>query len=55
MREKQKLSIVYWARTENVSPERISARIDERKTKAVYCLLGQNRKRFPRENTSENR
>jgi hypothetical protein len=55
MRARQRLSIVCWARTENVSTERMPARIDERKTKAVYCLLGQNRKRFPRENISENR
>ncbi len=51
MRETQRLSIVCWATTVNVSPERIN----ERNTKVVYCLLGKNRKRFPRENTRDNR
>ncbi len=38
MREKQKLSIVYWARTENVYPERIPERIEENNTNVVCCL-----------------
>jgi hypothetical protein len=48
MRETQWLSIVCWARTENVSLERIPERINEINTKVVYCLLGKNRKRFLR-------
>jgi hypothetical protein len=38
MREKQKLSIVCWATTGNVSPDRIPEIIDERNTKVV-CII----------------
>ncbi len=43
MRETQRLSIICWATTGNVSSEGIPERIDERNTKVVYCLLGHNR------------
>jgi len=54
MRETQRLSIVCWATTGNVAPERIPERIDDRNTKVVYRLLGYNRNRFPRENPERN-
>jgi hypothetical protein len=37
-------------RTENVAPDRIPERMVERNTKVVKGVLGQNRKRCPREN-----
>ncbi len=50
MKETHKWSVVFMVRTENVAPDRIPERMVERNTKVVKGVLGQNRKRCPREN-----